>query len=314
MIRFALRSVAVGVAMFVTLTSATFVLVYASGVDIARNLLGDLATPAQVASKAAELGLDRPLPQRYIDWLGHAAVGDLGVSWSKSVSVSTLVLSRLPVTLSLVILVSVAAAVLATALGVIAAVRGGWSDRIVQAGSLLFSSIPGFVVGIVLVTLFAVRLRLFPATGFTPITHGIGPWLWSLILPATALILGMTATAAQQVRGALRDTLALPWVITLRSRGIAEWQVIWLHALRAAAPAGLAVFGLQFVGLLSGAVVLEQIFALPGIGTLAVSATSAGDLPLVMGVVVYSVLIVVVVTVLTDFLTGVLTPATRSRR
>ncbi|MFT4305313.1 MAG: ABC transporter permease [Microbacterium sp.] len=314
MIRFAARRVAVGALMLLALTGATFVLVYASGSDIARSLLGDLATPEQVAAKAAELGLDRPLAQRYLEWLGNAVTGDLGTSWAKSVPVTALVLSRLPVTLSLVALVAVVSAALATVLGVTAAVRGGWVDRLIQATSLLGSAIPGFIVGIVLVTVLAVRWRLFPATGYTPLTDGVGPWLSSLALPATALVLGMTATSAQQVRGALRDTLRLPWITTLRSRGLAERQVIWRYALRNAAPAGIAVFSLQFVGLLSGAIVLEQIFALPGIGTLAVSATTTGDLPVVMGVVVYAVLIVVTVTVAADFTTGLLVPRTRRRR
>lgn len=312
MIRFAARRILVGISMLLALTSATFLLVYASGADIARNLLGDLATPEQVAAKAAELGLDRPLATRYLDWLGGAAVGDLGVSWQNSASVIDLVVSRLPVTLSLVAATTLLALLLAGFLGVTAAVRGGWFDRVFQLVSLVASAVPSFVVAIVLVTVLAVQLRAFPATGFTSPGQDFAGWIASITLPVIALVASITATAAQQIRGSMRDALASPWVTTLRSRGLHETQILGLHALRAAAPAGLTVFSLQFVGLLSGTVVIEQVFALPGIGSLAVTATNAGDLPVVMGVVVYTTAMVAIVTILFDILGGLLIPRTRS--
>jgi len=192
-----------------------------------------------------------------------------------------------------------------------AAVKGGWVDRTVQFLAVVGFSVPNFVVAIVVIMLFAINWMLLPATGWVPITDSFSGWLLSLILPVTALVIATIASAAQQIRSAFKDVLSRDWVRTLRSRGINNTEILFKHVLRSAAPAGLTVLSLQFVGMLGGSVIIEKIFALPGIGQLAVDSTSQGDTPVVMGIVVYSVIVVIVVNLAVDLINGWLNPKVR---
>lgn len=312
MLKLIARRLFSGVILLIVVSSLAFFLIYLTGGDVARNLLGEFATEEQIAQRRAQLGLDRPLLERFADWLGHAVTGDLGTSWVTSQPVATAVAGRLPVTLSLVIICIVVTAILATLLGIAAAQRRGWVDRLVQVLSILGFAIPGFVVALGLVTVFAVQLRIFPATGFTPFAVNPGLWALSLVLPVTALVLAAVASTAQQVRSAIIDVQGRDFVRTLRSRGIGEGEIAFRHVLRNAAPAGLTVLSLQFVSLLGGAVVVEQIFALPGIGSLAVDSTAQGDLPVIMGIIVYIVILVVIVNLVVDICNGWLIPKARA--
>jgi len=284
---------------------------FASSNSIAINLLGDAATKDQIVAKEHELGLDRPILARYFDWLGHAVTGNLGKSWLSSESISESLLSRLGVTLTLVGVVIILAAIIATILGMLAAVKGGWIDRLVQVIGITGFAVPNFVVAIFLVTVFAIQTPIFPATGWVPFSEDPKQWLMSLALPVSALVLGTVASSAQQIRSAIKSVLERDWVRTLKSRGIPQREILFKHVLRAAAPAGLTVLSLQFVGLLGGVVIIEQLFALPGMGYLAVSSTTSGDTPVVMGVVVYTVILVIVVNLLVDLLNGWLNPKNR---
>ena len=311
MVSFIFRRLASGVVVLFVVSTLTFFLLYFSATSVARNILGESATQAQVQLKEAELGLDQPLVSRYLSWLNGVVQGDFGVSWFTSQPVVDSILGRLPTTLSIVLATIVIAAVLATLLGVAAAVRRGWIDRLLQIVSIGASAVPQFVVAIVLVTVLAIQLRIFPATGYIPMNQDVGGWLASIALPILALAIGAVASTAQQVRSAVINVLGRDYVRTLRSRGLAPREILFRHVLRGAAPAGLTVLSLQFIGMLGGVVVIEQIFALPGMGFLALQSTTQGDMPVLMGVVVYIVIIVVIVNLLVDLAVGWLNPKAR---
>ncbi len=311
MLKFILRRLVAGVVLIVVLSTIAFFLLYLSGGDIARRILGQDATPDTVAQKAHELGLDRPLLSQFGDWVSHAVRGDLGTSWFTGEDVVHAITSRLSVTLSLVISAVVLTAIVAVVLGVLAATRGGWVDRTVQVVTVLGFAIPGFLVAIGLVTLFAINLGWFKPTGYTKFTDSPSGWLSTVTLPVIALALGSIAGVAAQIRGSIIDAARQDYVRTLRSRGLSETRVIYKHVLRNAAGPALSVLALQFVGLLGGAVIVEQIFAIPGLGQVAVTATGQGDIPLVMALVVVTAIIVVIVNLIVDLLQGWLNPKVR---
>ena len=311
MLPFVLRRIASGIVMLFVISFFAYTLLYLSGGDIARRILGQNASQDLVAQKSAELGLDRPLLTQYFDWLTSALTGDLGRSWFTGQVVSASLSSRLAVTLSLVIGTTIVAAIVSVVLGVLAARRGGWIDSVVQFISVIGFAIPGFLIALFLVLVFAINLGWFKATGYTPFATSPSGWVASVTLPIIALAIGAIATVAQQVRGSVLDALSRDYVRTLRSRGLSTNRVVYKHVLRNAGGPALAVLAVQFVGLLSGAVIVEQIFALPGMGQLSVQATSSGDIPVVMGVVIVFAIIVVVVNLLIDLAQAALNPKVR---
>jgi peptide/nickel transport system permease protein len=311
MTSFILKRLASGIAVLLTVSALTFFLLYFSSGNIARNIVGDQASPEQVAAKEVELGLDQPLILRYFSWLGSAVQGDLGTSWFTSEPVTQALSNRVPVTMVMVFTAMLIIAVVAALIGVAAAVRRGWVDRLVQVAAVVGDAIPGFVIGILLVTVFAIQLGFFPATSTITPGAGANAWLISLTLPVAALVLNGVTGGAQQIRSAVIKQLERDYVRTLRSRGISESEILFKHVLRSAAPAGLTVLSLQLIGMLGGVVIIESIFALPGLGPLAVLSTTQGDLPVVMGVVIYTVVVVIVVNLIVDLLNGWLNPKVR---
>jgi peptide/nickel transport system permease protein len=219
--------------------------------------------------------------------------------------------NRLPVTITLVAIAILISAILAVILGMTAAIKGGWVDKAVQFLAITGFAVPGFVIAVIAVTIFAINLMLLPATGWVPIEEDPGLWIASLILPVFSLVIATVASSAQQIRSAIKNVMEKDWVKTLRSRGIPEREILFKHVLRAAAPAGLTVLSLQFVGMLGGSVIVESIFALPGIGSYAVTATAGGDTPVVMGVIVFTVLVVIFVNLIVDLINGWLNPKVR---
>lgn len=311
MIKFIAKRLGSGLVVLFVVSALTFTLLYTSSGSIARNILGDQATPGQVALKEQELGLDQPLVTRYFAWLGDALSGNLGASWFTSEAVASSLATRIPVTMTMVFTAIILIAISAALIGVAAAVKRGWVDRVVQVGAIVGDSIPGYVIGVFLVTLLAIQLGFFPAT--STISPEVGPeaWVYSMTLPVIALLINGVTGGAQQIRSAVIKQLERDYVRTLRSRGIGEREILFKHVLRSAAPAGLTVLSLQLIGMLGGVVIIEQIFALPGMGPLAVTATGQSDLPVVMGVVMYTVVVVIVVNLLVDILNGWLNPKVR---
>ncbi|MDF2579931.1 MULTISPECIES: ABC transporter permease [Microbacterium] len=311
MLTFILRRLISGVVLIAVISFLAFVLLYAGGGDIARRILGENATAETVAKKTEELGLNRPLLVQYGDWVVSALSGNLGRSWFTGELVSVSVSGRLAVTLSLVLGATIVSAILAVVLGVLAARRGGIVDGAVQLLSLVGFAVPGFLIALLLVLVFAINLGWFKATGYVPITTSPTGWLASVTLPVVALSLGAIATVAAQVRGSVIDAMSRDYVRTLRSRGLGMRSVIYKHVLRNAGGPALAVLAVQFVGLLGGAVVVEQIFAIPGMGQLSVRSTTLGDVPVVMGLVIAFAIIVVIVNLLIDLAQAALNPKVR---
>ena len=313
MTRYILRRLLSGVVLLFVVSFLAFAMLYANSDNVARRILGQNATAEQVDQRMADLGLDRPVWQQYLDWLQGALQGDFGRSWFTGELVTTGVTSRLAVTLSIVLGATIASAVIGVLLGLLAATRGGWVDRGVQVGSILGFAIPGFLVALGLVLFFAIERGWFKATGYIPLTTSFSGWASSVTLPIAALAIGTIAVVAQQIRGSVVDAMSKDYVRTLRSRGLSGRRVIGKHVLRNAAGPALAVLAVQFIGLLGGAVIVEQIFAIPGLGQLAVSSTVKADIPMVMGLVVATALIVVVVNLLIDLTQAVLNPKVRLR-
>jgi peptide/nickel transport system permease protein len=304
-----LRSIAV----FIVVTFATFSLMYGNGPGIARAVLGLNASEESVNAKVVQLGLDRPLVLQYWDWLSGVVQGDLGRSFYTSEPVSTALANRVPVTLGLVFIALLLTAVLSVILGVTAAVRGGRVDRTVQLVSVLGTAVPSFIVAIALVFAFAIHWRLFPATGYVNPNANPGQWVASITLPVLALLTGSVAGAAQQFRTAVLDTLGRDYVRTLRARGIPEREIIFRNVLRNAAAPGLTAISLTTFGLLGGAVFIEQVFALPGMGQLGNMSAQINDVPMVMGTVLVAAAIVLVVNFAADVAITLLNPKSRTR-
>jgi peptide/nickel transport system permease protein len=311
MLMFILRRIGAGVVLLFVISSVTFFLLYIGSGDVARNILGQQATQEDVALKNEELGLNRPLLTQYFDWLGDAATGDLGSSWFTGEQVTSGITSRMAVTLSLVVGATVLTALIATVLGVWAAVRHGWVDKVVQAVTILGFAIPGFLIAVALVLVFAINLQMFDPTGYVGFTDDPGGWVKTVTLPVVALAIHSIASVANQVRGSVSDVLRRDYVRTLRSRGLSFNRVVFKHVLRNAGGPALAVLGVQFVGLLGGAVVVERVFAIPGLGDVAVDATSESDIPMVMGLVVAVAALVVIVNLVIDLMQGWLNPKVR---
>jgi len=311
MLTFIIRRLLAGIVLVFVIATLTFLLSYGSAADVARNILGENASADQVVAKNAELGLDRPLLAQYFSWLAHALRGDFGVSWFSNESVTQMIANRFPVTLSMVVLAIVVTAIISLSFGVVAAVRGGWVDHVLQFVSVAGFAIPNFWLALMLVILFALTLTVLPATGYVPLEDGPVAWATSLVLPVTSLVVGGVASAAQQIRGAFIDVLDLDYVRTLQARGLGRRSVLLRHVLRNAAPSALIVLSLQFIAQLGGAVVIEKIFALPGLGTLTVNSAIQGDTPALMGVVVVLVVVVVIVNLLIDLVGGWINPKVR---
>lgn len=311
MLKFLASRIAAGALLVVIVSAVSFWLVYIGGGDIARTVVGDGATDEQVALKASELGLDQPVVAQFGAWVADAVRGDFGVSWFTNQNIMALIAVKLPVTLSIAIGGTVVSAVVGAVLGAFAALRRGVIDRLLQVVAILGFALPGFWFALVLVATLAVGMGLFPATGYVPFeTSSIG-WLSSLVLPVTSLAIGVTAAIAQQVRSALIDVLRQDYIRSLRSRGLSQSQIVIKHGIRNAAPAALTVLSLQFINLLGGAVIIERIFALPGLGQMTLDATVQGDVPAIMGIIVFTVVIVVVVNLVLDIAYGWLNPKVR---
>ncbi|MFC7891890.1 ABC transporter permease [Streptomyces sp. NPDC057381] len=312
MLTFIARRTTSGALLLVVISLLTYVLLSIPDTDIGRQLLGQGADQASVDAKNAALGLDRPVLEQYADWLAHAVRGDLGTSWFTSEDVATAVWGRLPVTASLMVGVTLVTTTVSFLLGVWAGVRRGAVDRFVQVLGVVGYALPGFLVTLVLVLVFAVRLNWFPAIGYIPFAESPGGWLSTITLPVLSLSVASVAGVSQQVRGAVIDVLRQDYVRTLRARGLPPSRIVFRHVLRNASAPALSVLGMQFVGLLGGAVVVEQIFGLPGIGSMTVTYTTRGDIPVIMALVMLTVVGVVLINLLVDIVIGWLNPKARA--
>ena len=296
-----------------TVSFATFCLMFGNGPGIARAILGYQASESDVQRKVVSLGLDRPLLVQFGDWITKAVTGNLGESFFTGQTVTSALATRVPVTLTLVILTLILTVVLSVLLGVAAAVYGGWLDRLLQFVSVAGAAAPAFVIAIALVFSLAIAVPIFPATGYVSPDRSLSGWILSVTLPVLALLIGSVANAASQFRGAVLDTLSRDFVRTLRARGIRESHVIFRHVLRNAGGPGLTVLSLQTLALFGGAIFVEKVMALPGLGQLTTMSAQQNDVPMVMGAVIVFILFVLIVNFLSDLANSMLNPKARTR-
>ncbi|MFE4963236.1 ABC transporter permease [Streptomyces sp. NPDC056660] len=306
------RSIAIIVPVFVVATFVTFALRSLSGLSPARIQLGEEATPEAVHRVESQWGLDRPFLVQYWDWFTGVLHGQLGTSWTNGADISTLIGLGLGVSLSIATFALIIGVLLGFVLGTVAALRRTtWVDRAITGFVTVISVMPAFVVGIVLVAVFAVGLHVFPSAGYIPAAEGFGPWLAHITLPAIALSFDVVADVARQLRGSLVAAYRENYVTGAVVRGLSPRRIFLTHVLRNGIGPALATLGLKFPALVGASVVTEWIFGLQGFGRFANDSAQAGDVPAVQGVLVVSIVLVVLFNLIVNLVLARVTPASQ---
>jgi len=296
-------------------TGFTFLLTSLLPGDAALSILGPGAQPQAVEALRQQMHLDQPLPVRYVSWLGGAVSGNLGRSIRTQQTVTDAIKGRLPVSLELLVLAELIALAIAIPVGVVAAYRSGSAfDRAASGAAFGFLALPGFVLAILLIYSLAVALSVFPATGFTPFFDNPLENLRSFFLPALTLGLVDAAVYMRLLRSDMIATLQEDFVAMARAKGLPTWHILTRHALKPSSFTLLTVVGINIGRLMGGALIVETIFALPGIGRLLVEAIYARDLVMVQGVVAFVAVAYVLINFAVDILYLVLDPRIRHER
>jgi peptide/nickel transport system permease protein len=312
MLGYLVRRVLAAVPVMGVVALFVFLLLRITPGDPAAILAGDNATPAQLERIRASLGLNEPLYVQFFTWVNKLLHGDLGVSLISNVPVLKMISQRVEPSISIALSTIILAIVIAVPLGVIAAWKHGtWIDRCVMGLSVLGFSVPVFVIGYVLIQVFAIDLRWLPVQGFKSITAGFGPFLERIILPTLTLSFIYIALIARMTRAAMLDVMGEDFIRTARAKGIGEVAVLLRHGLRNAAVPVITVIGTGFALLISGVVVTESVFNLPGIGRLTVDAVLARDYPVIQAMILLTSLIYVTVNLLIDVAYTLLDPRIR---
>ena len=276
--------------------------------------IGPDVSPEQRASIAAAYGLDKPLPVQYVLWLSNVLRGDMGTSLRSGQPVASELLAKLPATLELAALATLVSLIIAIPLGVLAALnRGGIIDGIARFIGLLGLSVPNFLLGTLLILFISTRWQVLPTTGFVPITHGLWSNLKSLILPSISLGALLAASVLRMTRSAVLEELGRDYLTVARAKGLSGRAIVLGHLLKNALIPVITIVGIQIGYLLGGTVIVEQIFAIPGIGRLALDAVNQRDYPLVQGATLVIAGFFVFMNLLTDVLYGLIDPRIRVR-
>jgi peptide/nickel transport system permease protein len=302
------RALAALVTIFLA-ASVVFVALLAVPGDPAEIILGVNASPQAAEALRERLGLNLPPHLRYLTWLGGIVKGDLGVSINYQRPVLELIAARLEVSLSLAFAAMALACLVALPLGILAALRhGGWLDPAVIGATQLGAAIPSFWLGLLLILLFSVELGWLPAGGYTPWERDPARAVRSLVLPVLALGLGQAAVIARLTRAAMLEVLSQDYIRTARAKGLRARRVVFVHALRNALVTLITIIGLSFSQLLVGAIIIEQVFSLPGLGRLALTAIGTRDFPLLQGEVLVYATAIVLLNLVVDVSYSVLDP------
>ncbi|MEF2549824.1 ABC transporter permease [Aurantimonas sp. A2-1-M11] len=312
MLAYIFRRVLASVPVLIVVALFVFLLLRLTPGDPAAIIAGDMATPEQLAQIRQSLGLNEPLVTQFITWSGQLLSGDFGRSLISRTPVLTLIGQRLEPTLSLAIVTMVITLILSIPMGVLAAWRHGTlTDNVIMAISVLGFSIPVFVTGYIFIQIFAIDLALLPVQGFRSVSDGIGPFLARIILPAFTLATIYIALIARMTRAAMLDVLDEDYVRTARAKGLSERIVLFRHALRNAAVPILTVVGTGFALMISGVVVTESVFNIPGLGRLTVDAILARDYPVIQALILLTSGIYVVINLLIDISYAFMDPRIR---
>ena len=292
-------------------TIVVFVGVRALPGDPAIALSAENPSPQVIAAIRHEYALDKPLPVQYVVWLGRALHGNLGTSPKTGLPVAQSLAERVPITLELTILAMVIAIAVGLPIGILAAVRrGSLADYLASTTAIAGLSVPHFWLGILFILAFAVNLQWLPASGFVPLTDP-GANLAHMIMPAAVLGIGMAAVVMRQMRSAMLESLGADYIRTARAKGMSEGVVVGMHALRNSLITVVTVLGLQLGVLISGAVITEQIFIIPGIGKLTIDSVFSRDYPTLQGVVLITATGYIVANLVTDICYSLLNPRIR---
>lgn len=274
-------------------------------------ILGLRATPESIAALRGQLRLDDPLVEQYLRWLSDLLRGDLGVDFRTHEPIREMLLTRLPVTLELAVMAMLMSALIGIPLGILAATRRGIADGGATGLGFIGISIPDFWLGVMLILFFSLELRWLPSSGWVPMRESIWGNISHLLLPAFTLAINFAAVLTRTTRGAVLDVLNRPYVRTARAKGLRERAIVWSHVLKNAAVPVATVMGLQFGYALGGAVIIEQVFSLPGVGRLTLNAVLERNYPVIQGAVLLVTFMFMLVNILTDALHAVIDPRVR---
>lgn len=315
MIYFVLRRLASALPVLLVVSLVSFVIIAIVPGDVTAEIAGADSTEAQRAEIRERFGLDRPLYEQAIRWYGQLLQGDLGRSYLLNMPVVDAVLERLPVTLSLAALALVLAIILGMLLGILAAINhGSWLDQGSMSAALFGLSIPDFWLGLLLISVFAVGLGWFPTGGYVPASEDFVGWMKSMTLPALTLAITQMGVIARMTRSSMLEVIGQDYIRTARAKGMRRHTVIFKHALRNALIPIVTVIGVMTGVLLGGAVVIESVFSLPGVGRLIVGGIQRRDYPIIQGGLLITASVFVLVNIVVDLAYGWLDPRVRNER
>lgn len=277
-------------------------------------ILGLNATEEQIAALRAELGLDLPIHIRYWNWISDFVTGDFGMSYNFDLPVASLIASKVGVTLTLAAMSFVLIVIISLPLGVLAAQHeGGWLDKLLTILNQITMSIPNFVVGIVLMLIFGYILKWFVPGGFVYPSDGAGKYLWFMLFPALAVALPKSAMTVKMLRGSVLSENGSDYIRTARSKGNTRTSILWRHVLRNAMIPVVTFLATTIAEIVAGSIVVEQVFAVPGMGSLLISSIGNQDYPVVQAIVVIIAVVVVLCNFLADVLYRVMDPRIKGR-
>lgn len=308
------RRLLVSLAVLGVVSAASFALIWLVPGDVAASLADPGASAEELQRIRDRLGLDKPKLQQVAEWYGNLARGSLGHSFLLNRPVTTAIVERLPVTLTLATLGFGLALLAGVAIGILAATRHGrWADQAAMTASVVGLSIPDFWLALMAIFLFAVHLNWLPATGYVPFSESPTGWLRSIVLPVSVLAITQMGLVARMTRSAMLEVLGLDYIRTARAKGLPAARVVLGHALRNALIPVLTVAGIIFGVLLGGAVVIEQVFALPGVGRLIIDGVLRRDYPVIQGGLLFLATVYVLVNLVVDLAYGAIDPRVRLR-
>ncbi|MCR8959210.1 ABC transporter permease [Variovorax sp. CCNWLW225] len=301
MLIFLARRILSTVPVLVIVALIVFLMLRLAPGDPAAAIVGDSGTSENIAKVREQLGLNESLPVQFVRWSGRLLQGNLGESYFMKKTVVELIGQRIEPTVSLAAVTLVVTILVAVPLGVVAAWRhGGWLDRMLMGFSVMGFSIPAFVIGYVLIWIFALHLQWLPVQGYQRLSQGPLPWIKHLILPSITLSIIYVALIARVTRAAVAEAMTEDYIRTARAKGISEKRVLMRHALANAAIPIVTVIGIGIALLIGGVVVTETVFAIPGLGQLTVDAVLSRDFPLIQGITLFFSVVYVLVNLLID--------------
>lgn len=310
--RFIIKRLLSAIPVLIIVSVIIFSLVHLVPGNPAAAMLGDMATEEDVAALTAKMGLDKPLPEQYVLWIGNMLHGDFGLSVTNNESVTSLLLSHLAPTISLTVYALLIAVVIAVPLGMLAArKKGSRVDHAVSVISLLGISLPSFLFGLFLMLLFAVKLRWFPVSGYKELSEGLWPHIQSLTLPALALGFMNAALMMRMTRASMLEVLSSDYIKMAKAKGVKEFFLVTKHAFKNTLVTLITVFGQSIVQALSGAAVVESLFAIPGLGQLMVNSIGRRDYFVIQSIVLLIAVMNVLINLLVDVLYGAVDPRVR---